>query len=138
MPYGAGGSAQPGSARTWPRSGSRPAPASSGDAAGSGPALSPNSAECAMRAKNESGIRRECTFGEALGVLRRKLPVLEHGIDDPVILGLFGGQDLVAVGVLTDRRGVLAGVAGQGRFHQRAHPLDLGGLNLQIGELPLD
>ncbi len=56
---------------------------------------------------------------------------------DPVVLGVFCGQDLVPVGVLADHGGVLAGVAGQRGLHQRAHPLDLGGLDLQIGELTL-
>ena len=35
-------------------------------------------------------------------------------------------------------RGVLAGVVGQRRLHQGAHPLDLLGLDLQVGELALD
>ena len=96
--------------------------ASSADAAGCGPPTSP--------------MRR--TALHTLGGLRGELPVLQNGVDDPVVLGLFCGQDLVPVGVLADHRGVLAGVVGQRGLHQRAHPLDLGGLDLQIGELTLD
>ena len=51
---------------------------------------------------------------------------------------LLGGQDLVAIGVLADLGCVPAGVVRQRRLHQRAHPLDLLGLDLQVGELALD
>src|ERR1700676_379561 len=56
----------------------------------------------ACRRRNRTATRRS-----VLGGLRRQLAVFQHGVDDAVVLGFRGGQDLVAVGVLSDHRGIL-------------------------------
>src|SRR5687767_10535243 len=52
---------------------------------------------------------------------RRELPALDDLVDDPVLLGLGGRQDLVALDVEADLLGGLAAVLGQGGLQQLAH-----------------
>ena len=64
-----------------------------------------------------------------------KLPVLQNGVDDPYSLASSAVRILsrsVSCGMVSG----VAGVTGEGRLHQSAHPLDLRGLDLQVGELP--
>src|SRR6516225_6156143 len=53
-------------------------------------------------------------------------------VDDAVLLGLIGGEELVALDVAADLLLVLAGVPGQDDLHGRAHPQDLPGLDLHV------
>src|SRR3954468_3761971 len=56
---------------------------------------------------------------------RRHLEGVEHLVDEPVLDGLLGREDLVAVDVLADLFDRLAGGVGQHLFHQLTHPEDL-------------
>src|SRR3954449_7200514 len=64
-----------------------------------------------------------------------ELPAGDDLVDDPVVLGLLGREDLVAVDVEPDLLRGLAGVLRQDPLHLRAHPLDLRGVDLQVGDL---
>src|SRR5215203_4075902 len=64
-----------------------------------------------------------------------ELAALNDLVDDAVGLRLLGREDLVALDVGADRIECLAGVPGQDRLHLAAHPLDLGGVDLQVGDL---
>src|SRR5689334_4686451 len=61
-----------------------------------------------------------------------QLPALDDLVDDPVRLRLVGGEDLVALDVQTDLVDRLAGVPREDLLHLRAHPLDLGGVDLEV------
>src|SRR5215218_4289271 len=65
------------------------------------------------------------------------LPALDDLVDDPVLLGLAGGHDEVAVGVAADLLHVLAGVGGQDLVQHPAHADDLAGLDLDVDRLAL-
>src|SRR3954447_20311447 len=67
-----------------------------------------------------------------------ELPALDDLVDDPVLLGLGRGQDLVALDVQPDLLGRPAAVLGQRRLQQPAHPGDLRGLDLQVRHLTVD
>src|SRR5919112_1787800 len=54
----------------------------------------------------------------------RQLPALDDLVDDPVLLGLLGRQDLVALDVGANLVGRATGVPRQDLLHLRAHPLD--------------
>src|SRR6478752_1879674 len=58
-------------------------------------------------------------------------------VDDPVRLGLLGGEDRVPLDVGTDLLLRLTGVTRQDRLQQAAHAQDLVGLDLQVRDLPL-
>src|SRR5688500_15730641 len=65
-------------------------------------------------------------FAMSLGPLARRrdlleVPAVDHLVDDPVLLGLLGAHDVVAVGVLGDPLDVLPGVLGQELVQQLAH-----------------
>src|SRR3954467_4522580 len=64
-----------------------------------------------------------------------ELAALDHRVDDPVLLGLLGREDLVAVDVGADLLRRAAGVPRQDLLHLGAHPLDLRGVDLQVGDL---
>src|SRR3712207_620347 len=64
-----------------------------------------------------------------------ELAALDDRVDDPVLLGLLGREDLVAVDVGPDLLLGAAGVPRQDLLHLAAHPLDLGGVDLQVGDL---
>src|SRR5215218_2889010 len=65
------------------------------------------------------------------------LPALDDLVDDPVLLGLAGGHDEVAVGVAGDLLHVLARVGGQDLVQHPAHADDLAGLDLDVDRLAL-
>src|SRR4051795_5758366 len=65
-----------------------------------------------------------------------QLPALDDLVDDAVGLRLRSREDLVALDVGADLVEGLAGVPGQDLLHLRPHPLDLGGVDLQVGDLP--
>src|SRR4051794_2947703 len=75
-----------------------------------------------------------CRISDPCGQ-RVQLPALDDLVDDAVGLGLVGGEDLVALDVGADLLDRLAGVAGQDLLHLAAHPLDLRGVDLQVGHL---
>src|SRR5690349_20894744 len=56
-------------------------------------------------------------------------------VDEAVLLGLLGGQDLVALDVVADLLGRAAGVLGPGLLEPGAHALHLVGLDLDVGRL---
>src|SRR4051795_43734 len=68
----------------------------------------------------------------------RELPALDDLVDDPVLLGFLGGQDLVALDVEADLLRGLAAVLGQRRLQQLAHAGDLRRLDLQVRHLAVD
>src|SRR5699024_9854457 len=84
-----------------------------------------------------SACRRTGPGRRTGSLLRGELAVLEHGVDQSVVAGLLGGEDLVAVGVLADLIGVLAGMERQRLLHRAAHALDLRRLDLQVRDLTL-
>src|ERR1051326_3110000 len=53
-------------------------------------------------------------------------------IYQPVLLGLFSGEELVPLHIASYLILVLAGVHGNNPLHSGAHPEDLAGLNLQV------
>src|SRR5687767_11528651 len=63
------------------------------------------------------------------GVLARG----EDLVDEAVVLGRLGGQDLVALDVLADELDVAAGVRGDGLLEPPAHADDLVGVDLEVG-----
>src|SRR5690606_14916374 len=69
------------------------------------------------------------------GSLPCALAVREDLVDDPVLLGLLGRQDLVALDVPADLFLALVGVLSQRRLHEAADALDRGRLDLQVGHL---
>src|SRR5690606_30883119 len=71
-------------------------------------------------------------------LLGRELPVLEDPVDQTVFDGLLRREDLVPIGVLADLLGILAGVLRERVLHEGTHALDLGGLDLEVGDLTLD
>src|SRR5918999_3748017 len=66
-----------------------------------------------------------------------RLPALDDLVDDAVLLGLVGGHDEVAVGVVADLVHVLAGVGGQDLVQHPPHAQDLAGLDLDVDRLAL-
>src|SRR3712207_9501234 len=68
-----------------------------------------------FRSVHHAGSDRKCV----------ELPALDDLVDDPVLLGLLGRQDLVAVDVGADLVDRPTGVPRQNLLHLRAHPLDL-------------
>src|SRR3954469_14260400 len=64
-----------------------------------------------------------------------QLPAGDDLVDDPVLLGLLGREDLVPVDVLADLLSGLGGVPRQDVLHLRAHALDLRRVDLQVGHL---
>src|SRR5690606_21311377 len=58
-------------------------------------------------------------------------------VDDAVLLGLLGGEDVVTIDVAVDLLDRLAGVTGHGLLEPGAHPKDLAGLDLDVGRLSL-
>ena len=53
-------------------------------------------------------------------------------IDDAVFLGKVSGQNLVALDVLTNQRGIAAGVTSKDAFHLVTHALDFSSLNFDV------
>ena len=66
-----------------------------------------------------------------------ELAVIKDRIDDAVFNGFLSGQNLIAIRINADLLSGTTGVLRQGGFHQLAHALNLGGLNLQIRNLAL-
>src|SRR3954452_18242320 len=64
-----------------------------------------------------------------------ELPALDDLVDDAVGLRLRGREDLVALDVGADLVEGLTRVTGQDLLHLAAHALDLGGVDLQVGDL---
>src|SRR4051794_25593874 len=64
-----------------------------------------------------------------------ELPALDDLVDDAVGLRLFRRQDLVPLDVVADLVEGLPGVPGEDLLHLAAHPLDLRGVDLQVGDL---
>src|SRR4051794_4212939 len=82
------------------------------------------------------GCRRPVSV-DLSGRDRGLLPAGENAVDDAVLLGLLGSEDLVAVDVLADLRHVPAGVLGQHVLEHGAHAHDLAGLDLDVRTLPV-
>src|ERR1700677_4513885 len=61
-------------------------------------------------------------------LLRAALDHGQHLIDDAVLLGILGGEELVALDVVPDRLFFLAGVPGQDDLHRGPHAQNLAGL----------
>jgi hypothetical protein len=59
-------------------------------------------------------------------------PTRDDLVDDPVVLGLPGGEDEVPVGVPRDLLQGLSGVPGQDLVHQVPLPKDLSGVDLDV------
>src|SRR3954454_18609811 len=64
-----------------------------------------------------------------------ELAALDDLVDDAVGLRLRGREDLVALDVGADLVEGLTRVTGQDLLHLAAHALDLGGVDLQVGDL---
>ena len=60
-----------------------------------------------------------------------------EGVDEAVVDGLLGGEDLVALDVLADLVDVFAGVPSNELLEQRSHPEYLVGLDLDVTRLPV-
>src|SRR5262245_5513371 len=73
--------------------------------------------------------------GDLGGGERGLLPARQHAVDQAVLLGLLGRQDLVTIDVLADQREVTAGVRRDHLLEQRAHAQDLAGLDLDVRAL---
>src|SRR4051812_37058779 len=65
----------------------------------------------------------------------RCLSGLDHFVDESVVDRVLRGQDLVALDVYTDLVLGPAGVAGEERLQQGAHPQDLARLDLDVAAL---
>src|SRR5215211_964632 len=74
----------------------------------------------------------ECT---GLGEDRGPLAGLEHRVDEAVLDGRLGGEDLVALDVAADLLDALARVVADHLLEQLAHPQDLVRLDLDVGGL---
>src|SRR4051794_4689703 len=85
----------------------------------------------------ESGSRSMASRGRELGGLGAR-DVADDLVDDPVFLGLDGGQVAVALGVLGDPLDRLAAVLGEDLVDRLPAPYDLLGLDLDVGDLSAD
>src|SRR5699024_3422127 len=63
------------------------------------------------------------------------LPAFQHLVDESVLLGLFGGEDLVALDVLLHLLHIGPGVVGDGGLQPLPHPYRLIGVDLDVGGL---
>src|SRR3954451_14630459 len=91
---------------------------------------------CANGTGQGRDTRGPDTYWSGRGREGVELPALDDLVDDAVGLRLLGREDLVALDVGADLVEGLAGVPGQDRLHLAAHPLDLRGVDLQVGDLP--
>ena len=66
----------------------------------------------------------------ASGLTRR-----DDSVDDPVLLGIGRGEDLVSLDVLGNLLRAAAGVLGDDALHLKAHPQDLVRLDLDVRAL---
>ena len=64
--------------------------------------------------------------------------VLDHAVDDAVLLRLLGAHEVVALGVLGDLLERLAGVLGDDLVEAAADVDDLLGVDLDVGRLALE
>src|SRR4051795_8895667 len=74
-----------------------------------GPAISFLTCRCDFPQKEQ----RSCSF-ESVGRATASVPLVlgDHAVDDPVLRGLLGGHEVVALGVAAHLLDVLAGVDG--------------------------
>src|SRR5206468_2592834 len=77
------------------------------------------------------------TRSRSRGQLRLRLASCEDLVDDPVLLGLLGRHDEVAVGVLLDLLQGLSRVLGEDLVQELAVAQDLLRLDLDVDGLPL-
>ena len=68
--------------------------------------------------------------GKRYSKLCIELAVIKDRIDDAVFNGFLSGQNLIAIRINADLLSGTTGVLRQGGFHQLAHALNLGGLDL--------
>src|SRR5581483_8994861 len=64
------------------------------------------------------------------------LAMLDNGVDDAVLLGLFGGHEVVALHVARHLLQLLSGVLGHDLFHLAFEGDRLAGVDLDVGRLP--
>src|SRR3954451_9226569 len=83
-----------------------------------------------------SHIARCRTLWE-LAERRRRLVVLDHAVDEVVLLGLLGAHEVVALGVLRNLLHRVLGVLGDDLVEAPAHVDDLLGVDLDVGRRAL-
>src|SRR3954451_4242063 len=78
-----------------------------------------------------------CRNLRELAERRRRLVVLDHSVDDVVLLGLLGAHEVVALGVLRNLLHRVLGVLGDDLVEAPAHVDDLLGVDLDVGRRAL-
>src|SRR3954465_7686454 len=105
-----------------------------------GPAMSFLTCRCDLPQK----LQRSCSFasvGRAIASLPQASPKLmlgDHPVNDPVLHCLFGGHEVVALGVRADLVVFLPGVLGDDVVQALADVDDLAGVDLDVRGLALE
>src|SRR3954470_11387259 len=109
-----------------------------------GPAISFLTCRCDLPQKEQRSCSLESVgraTSLALPFRPQRPPSLvlgDNAVDDPVLLGFFRAQEVIALGVLLDLVQILARVAGDDLVQAPAQLDDLAGVDLDVGRLALE